>query len=486
MGSVPGEKSPDLSDPQKLGYVTWLVISTCVCIVLCYLFLMKRHSFPIKGRFVELVVITAVHFQVFTIIFTFAHGIFPRDTPAVVEVISEFQIASMGSLLYVIRLWKFYFESETATARNLMLENSWYLKNQQWGDPKFLKYFVVVGYAFFFATAIALSAGTRAFELHSVAFPGRLPSLTTVLVTSAIFIVGIIIMAYLLRHRKDGYFIVVEFQTLVLIISFGTCMWYIFDIVADSRIPSCIFLNITVFCVMMVSLAFPLYRSYQFESEFKFMTQARVRGFGVGSQSEVYSPTASGQTEGGIFKRLSVRVSGNLPSAQGTGELVETKQVVIDRTAVALNIELADALKSPVFIEKFREFLVSELSVENLLWLLEMEGFFEQMRSSDQNTLAQTSLIVYKKYMADLAPFKLNLSAPTVKQLHKIFREPRADGWEEKVNMDTFATAQEEIYKLVSSDSFLRFRKGALFASMIDNIVENTPKKPSMDLIHEI
>ncbi|XP_039270392.1 uncharacterized protein LOC120345070 [Styela clava] len=122
---------------------------------------------------------------------------------------------------------------------------------------------------------------------------------------------------------------------------------------------------------------------------------------------------------------------------------------------------LDELLKRKACILRFRAFLQSEFSEENLDFWIECESYRYQ-RIHKQRKLAPK---IYNKYVAIRAPREVNLDAMTRRKTKAGIECP---------DSTTFELAQTKIFKLMERDSFKRFRQSLNKTSAVSK--SNVPK----------
>uniref|UniRef100_A0A8C9W0A5 Si:ch211-196h16.12 n=1 Tax=Scleropages formosus TaxID=113540 RepID=A0A8C9W0A5_SCLFO len=105
-------------------------------------------------------------------------------------------------------------------------------------------------------------------------------------------------------------------------------------------------------------------------------------------------------------------------------------------------------------LEAFRWFLRSEFSEENLEFWLACEDY----RSTAESQLGAKAHGIYSQFINSQAPQEVNLDSETREAVTNMLRDPRADA---------FNNAQQQIYTLMSKDSFPRFLRSSYYQEML-------------------
>ncbi|XXQ29626.1 RGS domain-containing protein [Plasmodiophora brassicae] len=153
---------------------------------------------------------------------------------------------------------------------------------------------------------------------------------------------------------------------------------------------------------------------------------------------------------------------------------------------LTIDSRLADALKHPVGYELFKDYLTTEFSVENLLCWSSVTSIIkdcEQRAAIPPEEFNKTFNDFYKMYIATGCPNEVNISHAARGRLRK-YAGGRAraslaasvlplqtvvvavdDGYHGRVS--ALRELQREVFKLMESDSFARFKQSKEFAKLI-------------------
>ena len=108
---------------------------------------------------------------------------------------------------------------------------------------------------------------------------------------------------------------------------------------------------------------------------------------------------------------------------------------------------LQSLLRDQKGLERFKEFLVGEFSVENLLFFLDVEEYRGISDTAQRQTVAQH---LFNTYIIEGSMLEVNINFKSKRTIHAGIVSP---------SVYTFDHAQEEIYHLMEQDSFNRFKK---------------------------
>lgn len=117
-------------------------------------------------------------------------------------------------------------------------------------------------------------------------------------------------------------------------------------------------------------------------------------------------------------------------------------------------MELIQVLKSNSSKQRFREFLQSEWSAENLLFWEDID-YFHKIQGIDN--VQREGLKIFDKYFAERAVLQLNLSFMHVRKVRTAVEECQKDPV--KWSTEIFDDAQKAMFHLMATDSFVRFKQ---------------------------
>ncbi len=118
------------------------------------------------------------------------------------------------------------------------------------------------------------------------------------------------------------------------------------------------------------------------------------------------------------------------------------------------NSELCHLLAHPLGLSTFISFLKRNLAEENIRFWIATKDFQEGFCKDDKEALEKANFI-YQTYCREGADHQVNLPCSIRTQIDALLTE--AD--ETPITQDLFNTAQDEIYKLMVRDNFVRFKK---------------------------
>jgi len=125
----------------------------------------------------------------------------------------------------------------------------------------------------------------------------------------------------------------------------------------------------------------------------------------------------------------------------------------------------------------FEKFVQSEYSAENLEFWVAAKNF-ANLNPSDMKDVAQS---IFNKYIDEKAPQQVNIPSEIREQIRK--------NLELVVARDFFSVALAEVIKLMSKDSYHRFKLSSSFSKLLEEVGSYTvlvPKKLSMIDVNEL
>jgi hypothetical protein len=136
---------------------------------------------------------------------------------------------------------------------------------------------------------------------------------------------------------------------------------------------------------------------------------------------------------------------------------------------VSLNQTLAD----PHGVIAFEEYLKLEFSVENLMFYFRVKEYRDnfQTRSGFENS--ERAIQIYHQFLHRKSPFQVNLPSLVIKPIESLFVSYRAQTIvssptsPETIREGIFEPACQQVYQLMSNDTFQRFKKSDIFKRMI-------------------
>ena len=117
---------------------------------------------------------------------------------------------------------------------------------------------------------------------------------------------------------------------------------------------------------------------------------------------------------------------------------------------------LLQVLDSPVLLESLQVFMVTNWSVENLLFLMEVRQFQSQKDSPEK--LQEEATRIYDFFLAPLSMFEVNLD---MEDREKIMEEIQA----QRATLSIFDVAKVKVFNIIKHDSLPRWRSTSQFES---------------------
>jgi hypothetical protein len=420
--------------------VLWWVLWGPTAYFTIFLFYTRRDKFPIKQRWPQMVISTMLLHVTSMLMLSLVDVVFARGLPAVLDPLCLLFGTTSCAFLVLIRVWKFYFDFRSSQDRVQQNLNSWFLRNRALGEQfnlicsggGILVVYIIISFV------ITSVNGTWRKTYFQVGYP---PS-AVVDDTNSIFLVStllngifMVIFAFLLKDKEDGLRIKSEFRITGLLIVgimilFGAML--LGNVYGD--IASMLFANITCLAMVLIQIWYPLILSYRFERR--------------GKTSDLNLSS----------------ISHNNGSQDGQKS---------PRAKKPVQLKLDNVLADSQMLEDLKVFLTQELSVENLLFILELQKFKQSSVGGDLERLSEQLI---KKYILNQAPFQLNLSGKTQRSLSNKFEEiqmKNATGGSSVIVDNTlFKDAESEIRALLETDPLIRFRRSQLNKAKMSTIDE--------------
>jgi hypothetical protein len=143
---------------------------------------------------------------------------------------------------------------------------------------------------------------------------------------------------------------------------------------------------------------------------------------------------------------------------------------------------LNQTLQSPQGTIAFEEFLKLEFSVENLLFFLRAKDFRDKFGDlTDQENIQRANLI-YRQFISRNSPFQVNLSDTSHRTLHQLFESRpsyianaslhasnQVHLQHTTIHQNTFEQAMNQVFLLMSNDTFPRFKKSEVFKRLANS-----------------
>jgi hypothetical protein len=362
-------------------------------------------------------------------------------------------------VLVLIRVWKFYFDYRSSQDRFNHSLNSWFLKNRALGERRNLNIAGALILMIYLIIAFAITSATGTwslsyFEVVNSHFNVVEQTVSVHLFSTLAVGILVVIFAFLLRNKEDGLHIKSEFRLGGIVI---LAVMSIFGILIVSNVRgdfSSMFLtNITCFAMINIQIVYPLVLSYRFEGK------VWIPDVNLSSKDEdtIHNTPENARVE-------------DIPKLRG-----DVKKLKLDRI-----------LAEPHLLEQLKVFLTKELSIENLLFILDVQKFKNLSESREVELTAEQ---IIQKYVLPQSPFQINISGETrsdlTSKLHSIQRKNASGGANgEPVLIDAkilFKDAESEIRMLLESDPVRRFRtdlKSKGPATVVEPVLEEDQKSP--------
>lgn len=390
----------------------------------------RRHIQPIKARMPYLVLCNDVILMLFVLALCIQR-IYEETYPCMLNLWSGFIGLIMLFTGYLWRCWSLYFTFHLTRCRIEMksLETMpFFIRNRHYISAPFLiRVLGTVSIIFLFPCAILTAKNFRGLNGYGDKTCDKAWGDGLQAAYAAAYVTIFCCFAFKLRNVRDVFGIQQELKITGLIGIICLLPWTIFNTAAE-EFNAAVFPFSTFFLLMAVAQAFftstlwPLYRS-------------------------IYRQTEEDATK--------------LP------ENVDT---------------LTGVLSSPPGVRAFKEFLIKEFSVENLLFFMEVEQFRGACAGrTDLNATFSEASKIYSKYIELNAPFQVNLPSTTVSELklcffkkgtyftgmspssvHVMGDSKRKRSIDEQLPA-IFDAAQKQIFKLMETDSCPRFYRSSLY-----------------------
>jgi hypothetical protein len=129
--------------------------------------------------------------------------------------------------------------------------------------------------------------------------------------------------------------------------------------------------------------------------------------------------------------------------------------VVKSETVVSMSQNnLQEIMASPELLEEFEQFLVSELSVENLLFLKDVQAWKRAFTGVAPTARVARARRLWRAYLAPNANFEINVSDRVSKAVRDVVGDTKAPS---DVKMSLFDDAMHQLEGLLSGGPVLRF-----------------------------
>ncbi|KTF83166.1 hypothetical protein cypCar_00027641 [Cyprinus carpio] len=112
-------------------------------------------------------------------------------------------------------------------------------------------------------------------------------------------------------------------------------------------------------------------------------------------------------------------------------------------------------MKNPAGRNKFREFLRTEYSEENMLFWLACEDLKKEINKS---AIEEKTRLIYEDYISILSPKEVSLDSRVREVINRRLQDPTPH---------IFEDAQLQIYTLMHRDSYPRFLNSSVYRSLV-------------------
>jgi len=128
---------------------------------------------------------------------------------------------------------------------------------------------------------------------------------------------------------------------------------------------------------------------------------------------------------------------------------------------IGRSINLSDFLENETGAKLFENHLLEEFSAENLTFWKSVKWWKEKFNQTSKDIRRREAQNIFSRWLSVGALFQVNVSHPIRDTIGKRLEE------ETNVSIDLFDGAQKEIYRLMDTDSFSRFKQTRAFKQYI-------------------
>jgi hypothetical protein len=148
-----------------------------------------------------------------------------------------------------------------------------------------------------------------------------------------------------------------------------------------------------------------------------------------------------------------------------------------EKSRAYVSSEFEDVIASAIGRQAFLEFLEKEFAVENLLFFESVAAFRERFQSAN-NELSpegeQEAHQIYETFIKTSSPSCVNISYEVRQRIIDIYENTRTSKTltpaQRVPTPDMFDSAQKEIFRLITRDSFLRFKLSPKFCELTSTL----------------
>mmetsp|Transcript_4694 Transcript_4694/g.6245 ORF Transcript_4694/g.6245 Transcript_4694/m.6245 type:complete len:474 (+) Transcript_4694:191-1612(+) len=138
-----------------------------------------------------------------------------------------------------------------------------------------------------------------------------------------------------------------------------------------------------------------------------------------------------------------------------------------------VNVRLKDVLSSPTGEKLFEQHLVNEFSTENLTFWRAVQKWKKSFAANQEDSQERMAKNIYNRWLKPGSVLRVNISSVQSEHVREILEST------EMLPLSLFDEASNEVYRLMSNDSFQRFKGDPLFAEFYGL------EEPSMAAISE-
>jgi len=410
----------------ELGIITLVVAAPVLA-----LFVANRDLYPIAQREPLMAVASNIGHTILV-----AVGFLEQVTPGmplfVKRIINAFCFGvTLGGLL--IRIWKLYMDAGIVNER-VTGKHGWFIAHRQYRSRNFLLRMAAVIFlvhASVFTCQLA-SSGNNMVNVKNAPSEGWTSILSASVIV--IYFFSFAVFSVKLAGAKDGFFLKFEYRMVGIGSGLVSLTWLIKLVTQfNCVISSCtsFILWFSWIWMLMFSIIHPLSIAMRDRRFGFFRCFFKLRR----SKSSVRSRGSMATT---VSKISELETPTTHERNYSAGTVAKLRQ-----------IPLAKFLTSAPGREAFRDFVVREFSVENLLFVeavTQLRGRQLISKEDVQN--------LYDEYIATSAPNQVNLPCIVVQRL-----EARMKEGDEVVDAGQFDEAREHVMKLMQRDAYRRFQK---------------------------
>mgnify|MGYP002385425254 CR=1 FL=1 len=123
-------------------------------------------------------------------------------------------------------------------------------------------------------------------------------------------------------------------------------------------------------------------------------------------------------------------------------------------------------LETPALLNAFKQFCISNWSVENVIFYKEVQNFKNKYPGSLDDQRVEGAVHIVSEFIAFGAPLEVNIE---YKMRVEILRNVK----ERRINESTFDVSAKHIYQVMKTDSFEKWQKSPEYRATIESILRN-------------